>query len=72
MTITMETATRKVKQGNRMIGFIAHFPAISRIGRREGWAFIPNSKSIAARYPAPSPVFDDPKAALRDVIAKVG
>lgn len=74
--ITMETvadtSTRKVRQGKRVIGFITHFPAIPGIGRREGWTFIANRKDIADRYTAPSPVFDDPKAVLRDINEKLG
>lgn len=74
--VTMETVpdtgTRKVRQGKRVIGFITYFPAIPSIGRVEGWTFIPNRKDIADRYAAPSPVFDDPKAALRDIIGKLG
>ena len=71
--ITMETVSdtgqRKVHQGKRVIGFIQHFPAIASVGRCEGWTFIANRKDIAALYPAPSPVFDDPKAVLRHVNA---
>lgn len=74
--ITMETVadtnTRKIRQGRRIIGFITHFPAIARIKRPAGWTFLANRKDIAARYPVPSPVFDDPKATLRHVIETIG
>jgi len=74
--LTMETVSdtgqRKVLHGRRVIGFITYFPAIASIGRKAGWTFLPNRKDIADRYPAPSPVFDDPKAALRDVVARIG
>jgi len=74
--VTMETvpdtSTRKVRQGKRVIGFIAYFPAIPRIGRVAGWTFIANRKDIADRYTAPSPVFDDPKAVLLDLIERLG
>tara|TARA_R110000868_G_scaffold265769_2_gene524692 strand:+ start:402 stop:632 length:231 start_codon:yes stop_codon:yes gene_type:complete len=69
--ITMETVSstnhRKVLQGRRVIGFVNYFPAIASIGRKEGWTFLPNKNDIDARYPTPSPVFDDPKAVLRHV-----
>lgn len=72
METVADTSTRKVKRGNRVIGFVSYFPAIPRIGRLEGWTFIPNRKDVAERYPTPSPVFDDPKATLRDIIEKLG
>lgn len=71
--ITMETqantATRKVRQGKRVIGFVSYFPEIQSIGRRAGWTFIPNRDDIAAKTPKPSPVFDDPEAVLAYVNA---
>jgi hypothetical protein len=72
MEMTGNTGTRKVKQGNRVIGFITYFPAILSIGRREGWTFLPNKRDVASVYPVPSPVYDDPKAALRSVTEYVG
>jgi len=69
METVLDTGQRKVHQGRRVIGFIQYFPAIASIGRREGWTFIANRKDIAAMYPVPSPVFDDPKAVLRHVNA---
>lgn len=71
--ITMETqantASRKVRLGKRVIGFICYFPAIASIGRPAGWTFIPNRDDIAAKTPKPALVFDDPKAVLRHINA---
>jgi hypothetical protein len=72
METTKDTGARKVTQGRRVIGFISYFPAIPSIGRREGWTFLPNKRDIADKYPCPSPVFDDPKVALRSVVDCVG
>ncbi len=65
--MTADTGQQRVKQGKRVIGFITFFPSVKSIGRVEGWTFIPNRKDVADRYTVPSPVFDDPKAVLRDI-----
>jgi hypothetical protein len=72
MDTTKGIGARKVMQGRRVIGFISYFPAILSIGRREGWTFLPNKRDIADKYPCPSPVFDDPKGALRSVVERLG
>lgn len=70
MHTTADTASRTVKQGRRTIGFIGYWPAVG--GALAGWRFIANRKDVAERYPIPSPVFDDPKAAFRDVQSRLG
>ncbi len=72
METTTDTGQRKIKSAGRVIGFATYFPALESIGRRAGWTFIANRKDVADKYPTPSPVFDDPKAVLRDVIATIG